>query len=844
MSNESQKIKREELERARYSSFVVDLRASLKDVSGNTSAGPTGAKITNDIRPKKPNFSLAYKLKRSRFDFFNNLRPTFSFSNLWPRRNKFSIFPHHRRNSIFSFLKFWDLKFKSKNNFWRQAISSQRRILSSRFKLDAKDRLRLAENEVIWYRSILSFVLVLIFIIIPIKLLTYFEILDIGSLEAKVLNSSKVAFNNLVSAADSVSMLDFQEASVEFSKAGSGFLQAQKDLSGISDSLLFLASLSGDAKIKLAAESKKFLAAGATSSSLGKNLALATDSLFNYQQQDFLKSLDNFIKYGKLAVKDAKELDEIINKINPDNLPAEYRTQFLLLAAQAKSLNANLDNYISAADKMREVLGLSRDKRYLLIFQNNSELRASGGFLGSYALLDLSGGKIKNLEVPGGGSYDTEGGMSVNVKAPEPLWLVNPLWHFWDANWWPNWVRTSQNLMWFYEKSGGSSVDGVIGITPTVVERLLEITGPIDLTKEYGIVIDSNNFWETVQTITERKNLEKTHPGVAAEFKDSKEPIDSVIPLEQGLDVNIENKPKKIIGDLMAKILEILPQKLNRENLVKIIAAFEDSLSEKQIMFYFNDPGLQSEVSSRNYAGEIKNAPRDYLLVVNTNIAGQKSDRKMVEKIDHFSRVDISGKIINQLKINRTHTGQKNEILTGVRNVNWLRVYVPSGSRLLSASGFETPDAAYFEEPDSSWSDSGFLANEAVAITDAKTGLKIYQEDGKTVFAGWVMVDPGQTSDINLMYELPFNFFDAAPNKGFLNSLNSLLNPDSRDLWPYSLLIQKQPGAAASSFHSRLEAPRDIQVFWKHPDNLSWSDGWDITTEIVADKYFSILLKK
>lgn len=836
MTNQANKTKREELERERYSSFVVDLRQSIK-----AAATPLMAK-SNEPAFKKPNFSLNHKFKGPRVAVHFNL-PSWPKLRLWPAPKKKHFLGFNGNFSKIISQIFTARKHQSRS-LWQQVVLEQHRILNSRFRLNSQERLAVAENKVIWYRSLLSFVVVLIFIIIPIKLLSYFEILDFKNLETKVLDSSKTAFNNLVSAAGSVSTMDFQEASAEFSQAGNGFLKAQEDLSVISDSLLFLASLSGDPKMKLAAESKNFLAAGAISSSLGKNLVLATDSLFNHQSDNFLAALDGFIKYGRLAVDDANDLDKVIGKINPDNLPEEYRIKFVTLAAETKSLSANLDNFVSAADKMREVFGLSKDKRYLLIFQNNSELRASGGFLGSYALLDLSGGKIKNLEVPGGGSYDTEGGMNVKVKAPRPLWLVNPLWHFWDANWWPNWVRTSQNLMWFYEKSGGPTVDGVISVTPTVVERLLEITGPIDMTADYGIVIDSNNFWETVQTIVEAKNLEKTNPGVTAGFKESTTSIAVSVPLEQGLENNVNNKPKKIIGDLMAKILETLPQKLNRDSLVKIISAFEDSLAEKQIMFYFTDPALESEVSARNYAGEIKNAPRDYLLVVNTNIAGQKSDRKMTETIEHLSRVDSSGKIVNQVKITRTHTGQKNEILTGVRNVDWLRVYVPAGSRLLSASGFQVPDASYFEEPDSSWEDSKLLANEEAATTDPASGVKIYEEDGKTVFAGWVMVDPGQSAEISFSYELPFNFFDVKPNNGFLSKLNDLLNPNSKNLWPYSLLVQKQPGALASEFHSRLEVSEPLTVFWKHPDNLSWSGGWEIFDKINADKYFSVLLKK
>jgi hypothetical protein len=295
----------------------------------------------------------------------------------------------------------------------------------------------------------------------------------------------------------------------------------------------------------------------------------------------------------------------------------------------------------------------------------------------------------------------------------------------------------------------------------------------------------------------------------------------------------------------MAKILEVLPSKLTQDNLIKIISLFEESMAEKQIMFYFTDPVLQQEASDRNWAGEVKSTNRDYLMVVNTNIAGQKSDRKMTEKIEHISRVSVDGKIINTVKIIKNHTGTANEALTGVRNINWLRVYVPAGSRLISNSGFITPDFSTAEKPDSSWEDSEFLQNEREAKTDSATGLKIYSESGKTVFAGWVVVDPGEIIEINLEYELPFNFFDDnSENSNFLNRLNKLLNPESSNLWPYSLLVQKQPGAKPSDFYSHLYLPVGIDAFWKHPENLNWADGWEISNQINADKYFSVLLKK
>jgi hypothetical protein len=679
------------------------------------------------------------------------------------------------------------------------------------------------------HRSFWLFILMLAAIIIIFKILSFSHLWDLNSFAARVTGRSKVAINSLVAAADSAAQLNLRQADQGFQTAGANFLAAENDLSQINSGLLSLAALSNNPQIKLAAESPKFLKAGQLTAALGHDLVLATDSLFNGDKNNFPATLDNFLTYGHLAVADAQSLQQVISQINPDNLPTEYRSQFLILSRQSALLADNLNNFVSLGEQFKEVLGLTRDKRYLLVFQNNAELRASGGFLGSYALVDISAGKIRNLEVPGGGSYDTEGGLSVRVAAPQPLWLVNPLWHFWDANWWPDWPKTAQNLTWFYGKSGGPSVDGVISVTPTVVERLLEITGPIDLQSEYGLTITSDNFWDTIQRVTEQPNLAKTHP-------------EAVV----GLPAPTPNKPKKIIGDLLTKMLAVLPQKLSQDNLLKIIQMFEQDMSEKQILLYFSDPQLEAEAVSRNWAGQVRSTDKDYLLVVNTNIAGQKSDRLMTEKIDQVSTVGPMGAIINTIQITRTHTGRKNAPLTGVRNVDWLRVYVPAGSELLSASGFTSPDAQYLQNrPDPSWTVSPLLAAENAAQVDPTSGTKIYLDSGKTVFANWVMVDPGQTAVITLKYLLPFNFLTPPPaTQDWLTQINSWLNPGQAELLPYSLLVQKQPGAAPSDFSSHLILPENWQIIWRYPADLSGTSGWEASGALVGDKYWSVLLEK
>lgn len=799
------------------SSFVVDLRAAA-------------SKFEKELKQEEKIIKkeLGREIKKLQPDLLKSDRPV-------------------RPDGFSRLAEFFKTKTEKKRNSAADLIKGKkdayRRALKSRFKTkEAEIALAAAQGKVIWYRSSLAFFLVLCFLIIPFKILAYFDLFNFKNLEAKIFNSSQLAMTNLMAATDSVSRKDFKGADSNFKNAGENFLAAQTELNLINDSLLSLLSLSSDPKIKMAAEAKNFLRAGASASSLGRNLVLATDSLFSGDKNNFSAALDNFSVYGQAAVSDADDLKNILAKIKVSNLPDPYQAKFFSLNKKAVLLADNLRNFVDLGVNLKSALGTSRDKRYLLVFQNNSELRASGGFLGSYALVDFRDGKIRNLEVPGGGSYDTEAGLNFRMAAPEPLWLVNPLWHFWDANWWPDWPTTAENLIWFYEKSGGPSVDGVISVTPTVIERLLEITGPIDLTKEYGLIIDSNNFWETTQKVVEQKNLIKTHPDYVAGLATSSPAVKANLPLRQDLENNSANKPKKIIGDLMVKILEILPQKLNKENLGNILSLMEANLAEKQLMFYFTDPDSQAAVSKRNFAGEIKPAAKDYLLVVNTNIAGQKTDRKIIENFEHLSEVSSDGTIINTLKITRQHTGIKNEPLVGVRNVDWLRVYVPLGSELISASGFRPPERQYLDKkPDPAWLKSPRLENEAAALIDQESGTKIYFENGKTVFANWTMVDPGQSIEIIIKYRLPFNFFAAEPAAGWLNRINKFLNPDGVKSQPYSFLLQKQPGAFPDNFRSRLFLPPGADITWRYPENLGGNAGWEINTKLDGDKYWSIL---
>jgi RNA-binding protein YhbY len=691
-----------------------------------------------------------------------------------------------------------------------------------------KDILAPPQFSILGLKRVFTFALVLLILILPFKAFTYYKKLDLDELKGRVLGASEEAVNSLFSAGQFASEMDFKGAQESFKQAADKFFAAQNELKSISATLLKLASIAPNEDLRFASESKNILEAGQEAAELGSNLSLAIGSFLkeNRSAGSIGEALGDFILYGSKAAVNANNLDQSLSKINLKNISIEYQDEFRLAKETSEFLAKSLEETVDLARAAQVFLGEGDLKRYLVVFQNNAELRATGGFIGSYALVDFSQGKIKNIEVPAGGSYDTEAGLKVNIVAPEPLHLVNPLWHFWDANWWPDWPTSAKKLMWFYENSGGPTVDGVISLTPTVLERLLNVIGPIDMTEKYGVVINADNFWETTRSIIEVSN---------ENFKTLK---DSASTTE-------EVKPKAIIGDLAAEIIKELPERLDRKTLIKLVKSFEASLNEKHILFYFTDDILQEKIEKYGWDGKIKHTAWDFLSVVNTNIAGGKSDRRIKEIISHKAQIFNDGSIIDTVVIKRTHTGLTLTDSSGVRNVNWMRIYVPLGSKLLEASGFRKPNKIYFEKPEEEWKeDFDVLSNEGTYRIHEESGTKIYEESGKTVFANWSMVDPGQTVEIYLKYQLPFKLQEKNAYT-VIEKIRESLNPAQKNLHTYALLVQKQSGSIPSEINSKLILPESMNIIWFYPNKLNIvKNGWTVGDRLDIDKFWAVVIEK
>lgn len=236
----------------------------------------------------------------------------------------------------------------------------------------------------------------------------------------------------------------------------------------------------------------------------------------------------------------------------------------------------------------------------------------------------------------------------------------------------------------------------------------------------------------------------------------------------------------------------------------------------------------------------------DYLMVVNTNVGGGKSDRSIKQNIFHRMELGSDGYIYDTLEIVREHQARKGDMFSGVRNNSWLRVYVPAGSVLLEADGFRPIKKDLFENPGDFWDIDPDLLPEREAQIHEKSGTKIYDELGKTVFANWSWVDPGKRTTVRLKYKLPFKIDFSKKDEGYLEEIKNLLAGEKKSLKPLSLLIQKQPGDRNTSFVSEFKISGSESIFWSYGFDKKYSSKKDFKVRgyLDEDRYWAVLLEK
>ncbi len=522
------------------------------------------------------------------------------------------------------------------------------------------------------------------------------------------------------------------------------------------------------------------------------------------------------------ALPQYTEALERLDHVSPASLPVEYQESFSEFRELFHTLVGDVQKVSDVISGIELMLGSEGFKRYLVVFQNPYELRPTGGFIGSFGVIDVQNGNILNIDIPGGGSYDLQGQLSEFVKPPVPLQSINNRWEFQDANWFPDFRATGEKLAWFYQKSRNTTVDGVIAINADVLKRLLKIIGPLQ-NEQYDVMLTSESA-----------------------IKDLSYEIQSYDNAD-GL-----NTPKAVLSVLFGQITDIL-KTIQPEQLIALVTELSDALGEREIQAYFTDTRVQDFARSYGWSGEIIQTDRtqDYLMVVNANIGGGKSDVNIAQTVEHQAVVEADGSIIDTVIITRRHEGRDESTLFGQPNTSYIRVYVPEGAELLDAGGFVFPDESSFHvAPEWYREDADLATHEIEKGIHQGSGTRMVNEFGKTSFGNWIVTYPNTETKVYFTYRLPFRAFSDEENKHaetegnkvkeYLTKLSQAVEHTSK----YSMVMQKQSGMTSAFVHTVIY-PDHWRPVWRTSDDISLSlNGASTEGILTEDAVFGIVMKQ
>jgi hypothetical protein len=437
-----------------------------------------------------------------------------------------------------------------------------------------------------------------------------------------------------------------------------------------------------------------------------------------------------------------------------------------------------------------DLLGASGPRTYLLLAQNSDELRPTGGFITAAGRVTVDDGSI--IEFSFRDSYFIDDFSKPYDEPPAPLYeyMLSELWVFRDANWSPDFPTSARKAAELYTYGQGIEVDGVIAFDQQGAARLIEALGPV-IVEGWNEPITGENFARMMRQ--------------------------AWAPSDEGVSLEWARTRKDFMGVLAQTVLERIKQQPETVDRFQLLQALWQILQERHLLIYLETPAAASWLRTQHWDGALRLAEGDYLMVVDANLGFNKVNSHVERALEYQVALDSDGGAQAVLALDYLHTGPGSDSPCNHRAVyakgeqityeglmegcywNYLRVYVPHGSYLQSASRHPTP--------------AEYLLRGMAAAGEAEA---LPAELSKAVFAQFFVVEPEQTLTPRFEYDLP------------------RVAHLSEGQWRYSLLIQKQPGTGSTPVSLAISLPPGAVVLSATPPPRT-IDGETLTFDLSLD---------
>jgi hypothetical protein len=406
------------------------------------------------------------------------------------------------------------------------------------------------------------------------------------------------------------------------------------------------------------------------------------------------------------------------------------------------------------APTLPSILGQDGPRRYLILAQNEDEIRATGGFITGAGLLTIQNGQIIDLSFMDANVVDNWRDKPYDFP-PQPFYdyMGLELFLFRDANFWPDFPTSARKALELYEYGQDSPpLDGVIAIDQEFLRLLVEATGPVPVPGT-NQTINSDNL---IRTLQEARNI------------------------QEGQEVGdwVGNR-KAFLSGFASAILAKFETGVSSINPVKLAGNLGGAAETRHISIYLRDPEAAVALAKTGWDGALTNhPPGDFLMAVDTNMGYNKVGLFIERSISYEIDLADGTNPLATTTLNYRHTGQPHSepCLQGVDEEfelasdylsladkcywNYVRVYVPAGSQLIDSSRQVVPGETMFN-----------------GVAWDSTAEIVEEQEGLTTFATFMLLPQGGEATITFEYELPGTIITTADG-----------------LHVYELKVNKQPG--------------------------------------------------
>jgi hypothetical protein len=369
------------------------------------------------------------------------------------------------------------------------------------------------------------------------------------------------------------------------------------------------------------------------------------------------------------------------------------------------------------------LLGGDGPRRYFVAFQNNAELRGSGGLIGNWGELTAEGGRLR-LSRFGRLQELNDAGRRPRVLTASSDFLnryegfdVAGSWQ--QVNVSPDFPTTARVISELYPQSGGQSVDGVIAVDPLGLAAFLELTGPVQVPKWPEPVTAANVVDVTLRAAYER--------------------------------FPVQEERAQFLADVSRLVFEAFTR-ADLGNPASIARSLSRATRGDHLFFYFKGTGEQELVRRVGGDGSVPAIQGDSLLVVNQNLSANKVDLYLHRRLHYEVTLDPStapAELTGRLRLVLDNQAPPQGLPEGVigpydqrfapgENRTYLSVYTPFPSRDVTLDGDPLLVASHPE--------LGRFAQSATVSIPARSARTVeVQLDGHVQLdgQGWYRLDLG-----------------------------------------------------------------------------------------------------